>query len=391
MKNDYPDSINGLIEQCFNTIIKPSILPDPLKWTNKKALIELAELSEICIDKNPCPSSKILFKEKFYSLHFSYGQILSLFEIINLSYNVGLFEPMLNRGITQTPNLRFKKEQVKNNTFLLDYSYLLNLPSDYAFNEAFCTEVPHSEIDFAFVWLLFDYALAFICLHERAHILRGHWDYLKNELNTVEINEILSLKDLLKKQSGIHNLQKEFSPTDNILVYTGEQHQRQALESDADYWAFIELIARNTQKTYEWVYDYPFIKSKSDIIFLSSCAVSFVFLLSKRNQTVNNYFDPNSLDPSLRLYQVIDILENHLGLLKNEAERGIHGVYEILRLTDYLHDTFGIINSSKIFRFYGDNLESTIWGENALSYYDATIKKINVMRPKLKKYESRWL
>jgi len=391
MRKDYPDSINGLIEQCFNTIIKPTIFPDPLKWTNEKALMELAELSEICIDKNPCPSSKILFKEKSYSLHFSYGQILSLFEIINLSYNVGLFESMLNSGITQTPNLRFKKEQVKNNTFFLDYSYLLNLSNDYDFNESFCTAVPESKNDFAFVWLLLDYALAFICLHERAHIFRGHWDYLKKDLNTVEITEVLSLKDILKKQSGIRDVQKEFNSTDIILAYTGEQLQRQALESDADHWAFIELIARNTQKSYEWVYDYPFIKSKKDIIFLSSCAVSFVFLLTKRNQIENKYFDPNSLDPSLRLYQIIDILANHLDLLKGEAEKGIQGVHEILRLADYLHDTYGIIHSSKVFRFYGDSLEGTIWGENALSYYNVTIEKINSMRPKLKEYASRWL
>ena len=298
---------------------------------------------------------------------------------------------MLNSSITQKQDLRFMKEQLENNTFLLDYSYLLDFSNDYLLNESFCTPVPDSETDFAFVWLLLDYALAFICLHERAHILRGHWDYLKKELLTDEITEVLSLKDILKKQTGIPNLQKEFKPTDDILAFTGEQLQRQALELDADYWAFIELIARNTQKSYEWVYDYPFIKSKKDIVFLSSCAVSFVFLLSKRNQIVNNYFDPNSPDPSLRLYQIVDILANHLDISKEEAEKGIHGVHEILRLADYLHEKYGIIHSSKVFRFHGDDFEGSVWGENALSFYYASTERLNSMRPKLNKYERRWL
>lgn len=390
MQQDYPDSINEFIERCFKTIISPTILPDPLKWTNEKALIELAAGSKISIDKTPFLSSKLEFKENTYSLHFSYGQILSLFEIINLAYSVGLFEPMLNKGITQTPELLFRKEQVKTKSILLDYSYLLNLPKDHSFNSSFSTKTPDSEIDFSLIWLLFDYALAFICLHERAHILRGHWDYLKKELNTYEINELLSLKDLLTDKKAIHNFQKESTPTDGILLYSPDQLQRQALEADADYWAFLELIARNTQKSYEWVYNYPFIKENKDIIFLSSCAVSFVFLLSKQNQLRSNYFDPNCLDPSLRLYQIIDILVNSLGLSEDDAKKGIHGVFEVLRLADYLYNTFGIIQSSKVFRFQGDGLEGPIWGENAMSNYNATKERINAMRPKLEEYASRW-
>lgn len=377
MQYEYPDYINKFIEGCFDKIIKPTILPTPLKWQLTEGEEKLLQNGQILLDKNPFPLALMSYKGQCFEMSFSYGLILSMAEIINLSYQVGFFDSLLNE---KKESLLVNNDQYGNNTFLMDYSYLTN---DYNDTNYLCVDFPNTENGMSLCSLLLDYSLAFICLHERSHIFRGHWDYLDSKKTNIIFEAVC--------ESKIIKLQKEFKPTDLVLAFTGEQIERQAIEMDADYWALVELISRNTQESYNWVYTLPFIKEKKDVIYLTCFAISLVFLLFKRYQFKNAIFNPHSPDPSLRLLQIRNSILNFDCLDDTEMVNGEAGVMDALHLSDYLYSAYnGLINSSKIFRYNGDNDENNIWGENAMSIY-STIKtsQINI-KQRLKEYEKRW-
>lgn len=385
MKNKYPRNITKLVEHFFNNTVKPSILPDPSRWTIDEAIKKLFVNCELQIIHDATLSANSSFNENKYIIQFSYGQILSIYEMILISYRYGVFDKMMNEK-HETISFKFRRHLLENDIFLMDYSYLFKYPSDnHSFENYFSVDFDETNDDsFQLSLLLTDYALAFISLHERAHIVRGHLEYIKDEN---KINQLFNTNNI---DIELFKKQQKFKPTDLKLTFSHQQIIRQTIEMDADYWAFVELIARNTQDSYKDVYNYPFIKDKTDIIFLTCFSIALVFLLYMRYNIRQNYVDPYTPSPSIRLYQILQLVSES-NLTDKEKERGRKAIFTALIMSDNLHSAHGdkVFNSSHIFRFHGDNTE-LIWGENAVLYYKMLIELCLTIKEKCKSYENKW-
>ena len=372
--SSYPQSLSKYAERIFNNSLIPTIIPTGDKWSLSKANIRLLEYASIHLTEKETINYVEVIKNNKFIINVPQALFFSIHELLMVAYNAGLFSNILNEKPQLRP-LRFSKER-ETKGFFVNYSYL-KIESVQQ-NDFFCVEQLQSDKGILLHNLLMDYAVGFIGLHERAHIFNGHFDYIANEL-------------LFKNLPPIYDIQASSHATDEMLFYTSDQLTRHALELDADATALKEFIHRNTQQSYEFVYDFEFIQSKKDILYLSFLAIGLIFLLFQKAYIVLPN-DPFTARPNIRLFSIIRIIRKIELLSEEEKQSACDGIITALQFADKIyHESNGIMISATSFRMNGDDDPENLCGSNAIAMlirYDEIFANI---KEKLRKYQNEWL
>lgn len=157
--------------------------------------------------------------------------------------------------LRQPPNLLF-----------LDYEFIPKLPKNARFSDVVCTITEHEERRRLAVHII-HFALAWVCLHERAHILQGHLDLANQATNT---DSFLEYHELAHSTSSVLR--------ESMLL-------RQTLELHADALAIAELCKRNTQPSIWETYTVDLLQTPAAVYRFSVFAAGIVMQILKKLET----------------------------------------------------------------------------------------------------------
>jgi len=341
----YPEAIRGLFLSIQQKIIPPIVCPDFPEGFEDNALKRLRKECSIVLTDGGVPASKAFIddKGKIY-IGITTGFVLALLDIAQMfscSEFVDLYPPCRNPIVLPIDRI----DSVFN-----DYGWITELPEDAPLTDMLIVGADE-KLRMGLAVMLMEFSLAWIMLHERAHILQGHVVYVKEHYSHENLLSFLSLI----------GLQKDFRVDDEFVAYSGEQLMLQGLEYDADYFATLELVTRNLQESLKALYSKELLISQSDVLYYSGVAIGFVMLLL-RNMERRNRFDANHPQVETRFHGQLEIMKfigQHLpdmGLASNDGKRMMQGVIRVLEYSGSLSKQvgFSLLPSEKSFFAHGD-------------------------------------
>lgn len=150
-----------------------------------------------------------------------------------------------------------------------NYEWITALPRDATHFDIFWA-YPDIEIRRHLAIVLLDFAVAWLLLHERAHVLKGHLGFLRDHRQ--DFDTILHLVRFERYQNTI--------PADNSFPpYTIEQMDLHGLEFDADLQATRELVHRNLQESIFSIYPREVLTDTPAVLYYTGVAIGVVHLV----------------------------------------------------------------------------------------------------------------
>jgi hypothetical protein len=203
-----------------------------------------------------------------YAICFTPEMLLALFELALL------YSYILEKD-TKTPVGASFPLTVRQDAFV-DYEFILagetairtnNDQATFHFLSCF-TNRPNSNEYLTMAVVLFDFALAWICLHERAHIVQGHVDYV------IQTQRDASLHVLC--EAPIFQL-------DALTLSATDIQHRKCLEMDADAAAANEVLSRSLQPSTWSLYNMcPYPRNRDDAIIMTVVMVIATLTILKK-------------------------------------------------------------------------------------------------------------
>ncbi len=368
----YPKVLSNLFTHLEERIFPPIVFPSDLSAGNESKQKNLRKKCDLFLIDGGTPSAMVEPEPGGrLSIGYTTGFVMSLWELANFLVCTRLFN---FSPFCENISIKIPKERV--DTIFYNYDWVTGLPNYVAFTDIFLVN-PDNQVRKFLAFHIVDFAMAWILLHERAHILKGHVQFLKANYGAETMINFLKTRAL----------QRTILPSNETIPYIGQQLEIQSLELDADRQATLELIHRNLQPSIWNVYPREIFSSNKVVLYYTGVAIASVHLILRLLER-NTVLDPLHPQVAQRLHwQFIVWMSlnescSNLNLQDDEIQAVDSGANRVLDFSDWLFDETGlpILPTRKSFTSYGDK---SMFGKESREKLDILIKVLSDIRPQL--------
>jgi len=263
-ENKYPNPVYKWLTNVLQTFVTPTLVPSSIDTADRILSAFAKTTHSLFLWDLGFPNA---VAEKLEAGEYRIGFTP---EIIFALYEAALLYAAVLEGDEKEPigtamPIRMREGAFYDYDFILGGAATIHLDDKFRLNiSSYFSNLPKRNDYKILARLLFDFALAWVCLHERAHILKGHVDYVRY----AQLGKLYESPVLEAGYLG-------FSEKESLY--------RRCLEMDADVTAAIDLLTRNTQPSIWTLYRVcPRPKNDEEAIILSVAMIIVAMAVLKK-------------------------------------------------------------------------------------------------------------